>query len=216
MSVQIRGNGGTTAEVGGTIHRALRTADRPIEALAWNSLGVPTGLLTTVAAGGAIFSLRNTGANLILIRRIGIGFVTTTAFTAAQRLEYGLRSARAWTAADSGGTAISFASSNTDMKTSLAAPNVEARVATTAALTAGTRSPDANYQGITAGWSGAIGAAAPVPCIDNLLKHDPGDHPIVLANNEGILIDNLVLMGAVGVGVAYINVELAEVATTEF
>ena len=216
MSVQIRGNGGTTAEVGGTIHRALRTADRPVEALAWNSLGVPTGLLTTVAAGGAIFSLRNTGANLILVRRVGIGFVTTTAFTAAQRLEYGLRSARSWTAADSGGTALSFASSNTDLKTTLSVPNVEARVSTTAALTAGTRTLDTNYQGIVAGWSGAVGAVPVAPAIDNLLKHDPGDHPIVLANNEGIVIDNIVVMGAAGVGVAYINVEFCEVATTEF
>lgn len=212
MSVQIRGNGGTSAEVGGTIHRALRVNDRPVEAIAWNSLGVPTGLLTTVVAQGAIFSLRNTSTNLILVRRINLGFVLTTAFTAAQRLEFGVRSVRNWTTADSGGTALSFASSNTDLKTALGVPNVEARIATTAALTAGTRTPDTNYQGIAGAWAAGVSTLLN----NKLFDHNTGDYPIVLANNEGVLIDNLVLMGAAGVGIAYINIDFAEVATTEF
>lgn len=217
MSVQIRGSTGTIAEVGGTIQRAMRVANRPVEAMAWNSVGVPTGLVTVAAAGGALFSLRNTGANLILVRRAGIGLIMTTAFGAAQRIEYGLGVARNWTVADSGGTPLSFASSNTDRKGSLSIPNVEARVATTAGLTAGTRTKDANYQSIVSSWvAAAIGNVSLPPPLDNLLYNDPGSHPIILANNEGIVIDNIVLMGATGVGIAYINVEFCEVVTTEF
>ena len=52
--------------------------------------------------------------------------------------------------------------------------------------------------------------AALSPSPNNLLSHDSGDYPLVLAQNEGFNIMNLILMGVGGVGVFYANVELAE------
>ena len=47
----------------------------------------------------------------------------------------------------------------------------------------------------------------------NLLSHDAGDYPLVLATNEGFNIMNLVAMGAGGVGTLYVNMEVAEAAS---
>ena len=48
------------------------------------------------------------------------------------------------------------------------------------------------------------------PGLSNLFGHDTGDYPIVLAQNEGLLIVNLTAMGAAGAGTAFIGMEFAE------
>jgi hypothetical protein len=189
---------------------AARVAVRPVDVLGWHSVGVATGLVTGLAAGAAVFSFRNLSANPVLVRRVGIGFVTTTAFTAAQMVSFGLLAARNFTASDSGGTAVAFTGNNGKHRTSLGTPtSLDCRVATTAALGAGTRTLDANMLAMQSGWSGAAGATI-VPALNNLLSHDTGDYPIVLAQNEGLVISNLTAMGAGGVGVVYIAMEFAE------
>ncbi len=166
--------------------------------------------MTGLVAGAAIFSFRNMSANPVLVRRVGLGFVTTTAFTTAQIMSFGLVAARSFTASDSGGTAIALTGSNAKHRTMLATPtSLDCRVATTAALTAGTRTLDANNLAVMAGWSGGAGVTI-APALNNLLSHDTGDYPLVLAQNEGLVIANLTAMGAAGVGVATVAIEFAE------
>lgn len=189
---------------------AARVAVRPMDVLGWNSVGVASGLVTGLAAGATIFSFRNLSNNPVLVRRAGVGFVTTTAFTAAQMVSFGLSAARAFTVSDSGGTAIALTGNNAKHRTSLVTPtSLDCRIATTGALTAGTRTVDANALGIQAGWSGAAGATI-APALNNLLSHDTGDYPVVLAQNEGLLVVNQTAMGAGGVGTAFVGIEFAE------
>jgi hypothetical protein len=203
---------GTTQAVD-PLHKSARVTLRPIETLAWQSIGAKTGLITGLAANGAIFSLRNVSANLIVIRRVGVGYICTTAFTTAQTVDFGLSIARAFTASDSAGTAIAVTGSNGKHRTSLATvTSLDARISAAAALTAGTKVLDTNNIGVVGAWIGAIGAGIN-PTQDNLLSHNTGDYPLVLAQNEGINILNLTAMGATGVGNAYVNIEFAEVAT---
>lgn len=193
------------------LHKAIRVSLKPNESLGWNSIGAQSGLLTGVAANGAVFSFRNISANPIIIRRVGIGYLCSTAFTTAQKVDFGLMIVRAFTAADSGGTAIAIVGNNGKHRSSLATPtSVDMRIATTAALTAGTKTLDTNTVGIVGGWVPAAGTIVNT-AQDNLLSHAAGDHPIVLAQNEGINIQNLTLMGAAGVGTLYVNIEFAEV-----
>lgn len=190
--------------------QAGRASLRPPEVLSWVSVGVATGSITGLAAGGAIFSLRNLSANLLLIRRVGVGFICSTAFTTAQRVEFALQVARAFTASDTSGTAVAITGSNCKHRSSLGVlTSVDCRVAAAAVLTAGAKALDANYIGLQAGFVGAVGAGI-APAQDNLLSHNAGDYPIILAQNEGINIINAFAMGAAGVGNAYINLELAE------
>ena len=192
--------------------QALRTTLRPMQVLGWYSVGVQSGALTLATAAGAIFSLRNAGSNLLIVRRIGVGFIATTAFTAAQRVDYGLIVARSFTVSDSGGTAIAVTGNSGKHRTTQAAPtSMDCRIATTGALTAGTKTLDSNQMGQNGAWVGAVGAGL-APSLNNLFSHDASDFPMVLAANEGFNIQNITTMGIGGVGVAYVNVEFAEAA----
>lgn len=211
---RIEGSTGTLAEVdSGSL--AQRTSIRSLRSLAWNSLGVQSGALTTIAAGGRLFSLRNTSTNLILVRRVGVGFMTTTAFTAAQALDFALYVARSFTASDSVGTDVSPTTHITKHRTSLATPNVAARMAAAAVVSGGTLTQDTLAIGMAAGGSAGL-ATGLLPTQDNLLQHATGDLPLVLAANEGLTITNVTLMGAVGVVKVYVNLEYAEIASADF
>jgi hypothetical protein len=189
---------------------AARVTIRPMDVLGWLSVSAASGALTGVAAGGAVFSFRNISANPVIIRRVGIGFVTTTAFTTAQALSWGLAIQRAFTASDSAGTAIALVGNNGKHRTSLATlTSVDCRISAAAALTAGTKTADANDLAMQAGFSGAVGVSLAI-AMNNLLSHDTGDYPLVLSQNEGFNIFNRTAMGAAGVGTLFVAMELAE------
>jgi hypothetical protein len=212
MAIQTQGTTGNVMEVD-TTFKAARTSIRPPEVLGWNSLGAQSGLITGLAATNPAFAFRNASANLIMVRRVGIGFVTTTAFTAAQTVDFGLLMCRNFTVPDSGGTVIALTGNNAKHRSSLAtSTNVDCRIATTASLGAGTRTLDANHIGQVAGFSGAAGLTIPV-ATDNLLQHAAGDYPLVLAQNEGFEIACLTAMGAAGVGKLYVNMEFGEMVS---
>lgn len=207
---KVLGAGGVNQLEVDAAFKAARVSLRPPEVTGWFGLGAQSGLLTGAAANSAVFSFRNLGANPVLLRRLGVGFIATTAFTTAQRVDFGLLVARAFTASDTGGTAIALTGNNAKVRTSLATlTSVDTRIASTGALTAGTKSLDTNHLGQIGGWVGAVGGGiAPAP--NNLWSHDAGDHPLVLAQNEGFNVMNLTAMGAAGVGILYVNLELAE------
>ncbi len=187
---------------------ALRVRSCPTEANVHASLSAPTGAMTGLTVAATVFSLRYTGSGVLLIRRLMMQMLITTAFSSPQRLEYYAYIARSWTAPDSAGTALNAASGR--HRTSYPSPAYEARIASAAAVTAGTRSLDPHPFGIAAFWAGGVGATlAPTA----LMSQDPGDHPIVLAQNEGIVIVSLQAMGLTGVGVGYVTCEFAEAAS---
>lgn len=193
---------------------AMRVSLRPTEMLSWLSVAAQSGALTGAAANSTVFSFRNISSNLVAVRRVGVGFIATTGFTAAQVVDFGLLFARAFTASDSAQTAIALTGSNTKVRTSLGAlTSVDCRISNTAAVTVGTRTLDTNHLGMNGGYAGAAAAGVILaPSQDNLFSHNAGDHPIILAQNEGIVITNITAMGAAGVGRLYVNMELAEMS----
>jgi hypothetical protein len=195
--------------------KAARTSSYPPEVLGWNSVGALSGNLTGVAANGPVFSFRNISSNLLIVHKIGVGFICTTGFTTGQIVDYGLMVARSFSASDSGGTAIAFTGNNTKHRTSLATPtSMDCRISTTGALTAGTRTLDSNNLGQIGGFAATTTTGVVIaPTSNNLFAHDPGDHPLVLAQNEGFIIQNLTAMGAAGVGRLYVNLEFAEASS---
>jgi len=198
---------------------AARTSERPPEILGAYGLALTSGALTTVTAGGTVFSFRwapPTSTQLCMIRRVEVGFSTVTAFGTAQSLQYSMQVARNWSASDTGGTAAAFTQTNTGkmrttMPTSAFAGGGQIMIATTAANTAGTRTLDTQAMMFVQGQSTAIGTvltAAPI------FQHQVGDYPLILANNEGFIINNVTTMGATGVINLTVNVEWMELAAT--
>lgn len=218
MAIQVAGaTAANVVEVDAT-QKAARVTLRPQEVLAWNSLSAQSGALTGLAANSPVFAYRNSGSNNVLVRRVGVGLITTTAFTTAQVVDFGLMVARSFTASDTGGTALAVAASNNGKhRTSLQGVTAaDARIASTAALTAGTRTLDAVMLGQVMGWSAAAGVTIPVTPSSIFQRDDGSDYPLVLAPNEGIEIAALTAWGSTGVGRLYVQMEFAEVAVSAF
>jgi len=199
---------------------AARVADHPPEILGAYSMGLVSGLLTGVAAGGVVYAFRwapSVTTQLCMVRRIEIGYITTTAFGTAQGLTYSLQAARSFTASySSGGTAAAFTQTNTGkqrtaMPTSAFSAGGQLYMANTGVISGATNVLDTQVLGYTAGSSTAIGTSlTPTP----VFQHNPGDYPLIFANNEGFIINNVFAMGASGVINLYVNVEWMELNAT--
>lgn len=208
MAIQIQGNGGTVAEVDGTIWRAARVTDRPVEygAGGFYSATISGATAAAPAAGANLVSFRWTSATLLaLIRFIEIQINVSTASTVGLPT-LAAYVARAFTASDTGGTAVTLTGNNNKKRTSMATSAVgDFRFATAGVLTAGTRTLDSNP---------IVNVNVPLALGSNLVKSfnidGPGDHPIVLATNEGIVLQNVVAI-TTGVYQYTVRIDWAEV-----
>jgi len=220
MAIQIQGNGGVVAEVSGTTFRAQNITAKPIDygSLGAYAYGGFTGVLpAALGANSEIFQFRWSNAtNFAVIRKIRISAaVSTTFFAAGVPMQIDLVKSSAWTVAGTGGTGLTLAAllkRRSSMGSSLMTAG-DMRIATTAALGAGTKTLE------TLSLSNLI-AAAPITASLNgtiiapgtiLWQGEVGDgeHPLVLAQNEGFSIRS-VAVPATGTWMASINVDWTE------
>ena len=200
MSIQIQGNGGTVVEVDGTSYRALRVTNRPLDvgSLGHYRLSMASGTIAAaLAANGELFQFRWTDATrLAVIHKIMISAGANVAATVAGLVTLEAAVARSFTAAGTGGATATLTGNNQKTRTSMGTTLLgEARMATTAALGAGTKTLDSQGIGnVTFGiGTGAITTAVNLNLLDkiDLLEMDANQaHPLVLAQNEGFVIKN--------------------------
>jgi hypothetical protein len=195
MPFQIQGTGGVVAEVEANT-KALRVTPRPIDigSLGSFSLGMTSG--TMAAALGAntdIFQARYNGSGLALVTRVMISAGNAgTGFTAGIGT-FALYGARGFTVNGTGGTAATLTGDNNALRTSFAATGMaDIRISSTAALGAGTKTLDATAFHLV---PFPLPATAGTPMLYRhmLFEALPGEHPIVLAPNEGIAIQNVAI-----------------------
>jgi hypothetical protein len=218
MASQIAGNTiANLLEVEANTH-AARVTLRPED---YGALGIyalaPSNGASAMAAGLAaaspIFSFRwGNAANLALIKRVTFSAGNgVTAFTAGVA-KFDLIAARSFTVNDTGGVAVVPSGNQNKLRTSGMGTSLltDARISQTATLTAGTRTLDANALGsIVAGIPNTAGATmiAPFPMWDARA----GDHPFILAQNEGFVIQATV--PATGVWFFAVKVDWVEIAS---
>lgn len=181
--------------------KALRVSMRPLEyaTLGQYQVSAQSGAIAAaLGAGSTIFSCRWTDATrLCVLQKLSLtGMRATTAF-AAGVIDITATIARSFLAPDSGQTAISLVTNNNKLRTNMGTSLMgDMRISNTGAITAGTRTLDGNAFGtITSHSSGGTGSATPIignlflP-INDLFEQDTadGEHPIVLAQNEGIVV----------------------------
>jgi hypothetical protein len=182
---------GTVAEIEKT--RALRVTPRAVD---YDTLGAYAKALAsgTMAAGlGAaapIWALRYSGANLCLIRRLRLSAGNAGTGFAAGVAIFNLFVARAFTASDSGGTGGTLSGNNGKLRTNMATTAMgDVRIASTGTLTAGTRTKDSDpIASIVAPISTTVGIVM-VPANTPVFEPRPGEQPVVLAQNEGLVIE---------------------------
>lgn len=188
-----QGNSGVAWEVDAN-RRALHVVIEPnagSDVLGHYVIGEASGIVATPAAGAEVFQFRNSHAsNLVVIERMTISMAHAAAVTAAQEFGFELFKATGWSAQGTGGTALDARPKrkSTISNSSMVAGDI--RIATTAALGAGTKTLDTVRLATGPGPSvNAIGAQGPVV----YLPEDDIRYPFnVLANNEGLVLRNLV------------------------
>jgi hypothetical protein len=176
--------------------------------------------MSGIAANAPVFAARMAPvAPNIYLRAIVIRFSLrvqiVTAFTNAQELAYSGFVARQWSAADTGGSTLTLTPPNAMLNSIAdAAPQLSILVASASALTAGTRTLDANPFIYAAGAqvtsAASLNSAVPVIAEDYLINSDQ-EYPLNLQGTltpwqslgngygpEGLVIQNNVLLGAAG------------------
>lgn len=222
MAVIEGGTSGSLTEVGAAAALPLHTTEKPVPygTLGHYKLGVFTGILpAALGANSEIFQFRWVDATRIaLILKVKVSaVVSTTFFAAGVPVQIDILKATGWSAQGTGGTGITLnatGKARTSMGSSLVASG-DIRIATTAALGAGTKTLEGNSMG-------AIAAAGPITASLNgtiippgtvLWEPDLGDgeHPLALVQNEGFAIRS-VAVPATGTWTAAVQVQWAEVS----
>jgi hypothetical protein len=142
-----------------------------------------------------------------------VNWVVTTAFDAAQLLDYGLYFARAFTATDSAGTASTLTGDNCKLDTNFPTTAfADIEIATAAAVTAGTRTLDSQPLVTRNGWATTTaGTVAADPNVEYQFGTLDATNPITLRADEGLALNVLTTMGASGVVRVYVEMEWTEV-----
>ncbi len=169
---------------------AARVAHRPLDvgALGSYSVSVKSGVMAAgLSAASPILAFQFPGTGFALVKRIrliaqGLG----TGFAAGATV-FDAFAARAFSVQDTGGGAVTLTTNNAKMRTSFATCKAAIQASATATLTAGTRTLDANPFRTLMGDLGT-GTFAQVLSDDILFDTKPGDWPLVLAANEGFVI----------------------------
>lgn len=231
MAVIEGGVSAALAGVGAQAQSSIHVEARPVSygALGHYRIQTMTGTLAAALAAGTssaghVFAFRWADATrFAIVTKLKTRFLPLTPFTAAtltDHTSFDAFIARSYTVAHSGGTAVTPTSNNAKMRTSMGASLVnDIRISTTAALTNGTETFDAFPFAQSLRKGNRINPAAAteeviMPTFDGMdldFSMGDGDHPIVLGQNEGIIIRNRTVWPAAGTGILTVLIAWAEV-----
>lgn len=216
MAVQLQGNSGVTAEVEANT-RAMRVVIRPADvgALGSYEIGEVSGTMAAgLAANSPIYSFRwGSASGLAVIRSVYLSAGNAGTAFAAGIGTFKMLVARSFTVADTGGTAITLTGNNAKMRTTMATTLLsDARIASTATLTAGTRTLDTTSIGcITVPVSTTASTTLLSPGTKIFDAGSSQEYPLILSQNEGFVITASV--PATGTWSFAVNVEWDEVTS---
>jgi len=221
--------------------KAGRVEDRPIDvgALGAYQLSASSGTMAAGIAGAApVFSVRwGDATRTMILRRLGIMAQNAGTGFAAGTFLFELMVARSFTVSDSGQTALTPSGNLYKKRTSFGTSLItDMRISTTAALTAGTRTLDAQpmavvrgaiqatatnqllvgtgvggYAGMTAAAIGATSYGGS-RVLDIWFPEIGNSWPLVFVQNEGIVIRATV--PATGTWILTVEMEWAEIINT--
>jgi hypothetical protein len=173
-------------------------------------LGAVSGATTVVAAAGDVFGLRNVSSRAVAISGIRLRWVTSTAFGAAQSLAFRVNKVYGFNAIHTtGGTAVqahykrqaNIRGSSVGDRVPLT--DLSAYICNTGAITGATYTAEDTDEPEML----AVGAGSVLPGVYE--DWFPADGlPLVLEQNQGIVVNNHITMGATGVGNLFVGVEL--------
>jgi hypothetical protein len=222
MGIQVIGAGGSVAEVGAFAAEGMHAVAKPTDhgALGHYRVSVITGTLAAaLAANAQLFQFKWTDATrFAVITSLEAYFTTLTRFTAGTITDFGLDAfiARSF-AAGGGGTTLTLTGDNQNVRTNMGASLAQINVSTTAALTAATTLDAHPFEQSNGGHGSQEVPSVTVPNREPArpliykCRMEAGEHPIVLAQNEGIVVRNRIVWPAAGTGSWVFKIQWAEV-----
>lgn len=205
MSTLIKAPGGGTPFniEGDPTLKALKVAPRWPEADGFYFHSSRSGALAGAAAASVVWAFRWAHATkLCVFDLIRVRAIPTTPFTAAQEWGFDTVVGRSYSASHTGGTQfLPSGAGGWKKRASYPTSNVtEIRMATTAALGGGTVTVDASEFASDMAWELVAAATVPRSRISFDKDYTSGvDSPIILVQNEGILVRPVTALGAAGV-----------------
>lgn len=220
MGVQVVGPSGNIGEIGAAASSPQHVTLKPIP---YTTLGhyrsaVRFSLVVTQAAASRLWEVRNTHAtNLIIPTRIEVRWLQTANHTASIRDSIQLYRATGFSAVDTTNTVTPTASPR---RASMAAAPGGAAIrhvtvaGAAAGMTGGTVTKDGGAASMVEQWllqttSATIQLA---PVVKEMLDDVNGTHPFVLIQNEGLVLENEVLLGAAAGSSVVVDFSWAEVS----
>lgn len=181
---------------------------------AYQFTGVSGTIAASTAANSILFTFKNNGTNLMVIRRFSVGLQVTTAFTKGSlRLStYFVRTS--FTQGTTNGTLITLTGNNGKKRTSQPTTNAVGYICTTAGITGDTATGEDTTAFASAGLDlpAAIGNV-PTQGLYDMIVHTDTEYPLVLAPQEGFRLKNDTAFAATGSGNLIVNIEYGEVAS---
>ena len=223
MAILLKGVSGDTVEAGNRSYNAgslLHTIGKPIQysTLGHYRMSVRFALATAQNANSRLWEIRNAHAsNLIVPTRMEVTVLPAGTITAAYRLELDLFKLTSFSAVDTTNTVTPGTPSNkrSSMATTPGAIFRHVTVAGAAAgMTGGTLTKDAVASGIAQCWV-ATAAATTIPYRKEMLDDVNGTHPFVLAQNEGLELENVVA-GSATANVVDVSIDFSWAEVTAF
>lgn len=179
---------------------------------------VRMSIVALQAANSRLFELRNSSdSNLIIPTKINVQWLQTAAHTAAIEDSLDMFKVTGFTAVDSVNTVTPTISVKKTSGMAAAPGSAEIRHVTVAGaaagMTGGTLTKDGSALAQLPQWLLLAQPTGGVvqPAIGEFIDDRNGGHPLVLAKNEGFIIENRVLLGAAAGSSVYIDVSWAEV-----
>lgn len=220
MAVQVvGGTSGQVQEVAEAAAKAAHVTVKPVpSSIGHYRVNHRCALIAAQAANSRLFEIRNSHAsNLIVITRLIMKWMQTAAHTAAIEDSIDVFKVTSFTVIDNTNVVTPTASSK--RATMTAAPGNAAVIrgvtvaGAAAGMTGGTMTKDGGSIGQLPKWLLlAQPTAGPIdPNIFDNFDDVNGTHPLALIQNEGIIIENRVLLGAAAGSSVYIDLSYAEV-----
>lgn len=201
MPIQVQGNSGILAEVGGATFKGVHAHLKPLEygALGHYRTSVRVVLSAAQAAASRLFELRNTGSNLIVPTRIEVTTLPVGSVDTPYLAVISLFKCTGFTAVDTTNTTTPPVSvmRTSGMSGAPGAAAVRYLTASGAAagMTGGTLTKESLPMASLMAWM-ASAAPTSMPVTKQWGRLTSDEHPPVFVNNEGFEIENVNLGSA--------------------
>jgi len=200
-----------TVDSSGSIYTTIYP-NKVIGAYQWSATS--GSIAASTAANSVLFTLKNGGTNILVLKRLSVGLQVTTAYTKGSlRLSsYIVRTS--FTQGATNGTLVTLTGNNGKKRTSFPTTTAVGYICTTTGITGDTATGEDTIPfGITNMDLPASIGNVPVTGLADLCTQLSTEYPIVLAAGEGIRVKNDTAFALTGVSNLIVNLEYAEVAS---